>query len=150
VQTSYQQTLQVQIFQVQTSYQQTLQVQIYPKQTSLVRMSSNHLSQAKLSNTNLDASNFEGSIILKPIDLESSLIELFIRIPSSNKLTNIKLPVFIHAITDDAHLFRLLLKIKPENVPILVESKEQLVSELKKKKYSDKQIERFVSQSKFD
>ena len=45
------------------------------------------------------------------------------------------------------HLIK--LKIKSENLPILVESKEELIKELKKKSYTEEQIERFVSQSKF-
>jgi hypothetical protein len=109
------------------------------------------LSQAIFSNTSLHSSNFEGTIILKPIDLESSLIKLLERISLSNKLTKIELPVFTGAITDDEHLFELLqLKIKPENLlPILVKSKYDLIKELKKKSYTDDQIKRFVSQSKF-
>ena len=67
-----------------------------------------YLSQAKFSNTNLHASNFEGSIILKPIDLESSLIKLYERISSSNKSNNVELPVFTGALTDYEHLFRIL------------------------------------------
>ena len=54
------------------------------------------------------------------------------------------------AITDDNDFFNLLkLQIKPENLPILVESKESLINELKKKSFTDEQIERFVIQSKF-
>ena len=57
---------------------------------------------------------------------------------------------FYGAITDDRDFFELLeSNINPVNMLILVESKEDLIRELKKKSYSDEQIEKFVSRSKF-
>ena len=54
------------------------------------------------------------------------------------------------AITDDKDFFNLLkFQIKSENLPILAESKDELIEELKKKLYTDEQINQFISQSKF-
>jgi DDE superfamily endonuclease len=85
-----------------------------------------HISEAKL----------YGAIILKSINFRSLTI---------NDKTN-----FNAIITDDINFFDLLEpKIKSGNTPILIKTKDDLIKELKKKSYTEDQIERFVSQSKF-
>jgi hypothetical protein len=94
------------------------------------------LSGANLSGAVLTEANLTGAIILKPIDFKD--------------LTIYDETKFNTAITDDIDFFYFLeSKIKTRNLPILVESKECLVEELKKRSYDDDEINGFIIQSKF-
>ena len=94
------------------------------------------LSRADLTGANLSYTDLRYAIIINAVDIENLIVTGDTH--------------FYGAITDDIDFFNLIkLKIKSENLPILVEIKEELIKELKKKSYTEEQIERFVSQSKF-
>jgi uncharacterized protein YjbI with pentapeptide repeats len=110
-------------------------------------LNSANLSGATLASTIISGANFKNAIILKPQNLELSFIRPIKKsMFMSRKLGDPGAPDLNNAITDEKDLINMLKsKVKPENMPELVESKDELIKKLKNKSYSIEQGENLFS-----